>query len=333
MNVIVEGITILFIFQHDMKSIVIPSTITFIGIQAFDGTKWYDSQPKGLIYAGKIAYQYKGTMPSNTRIEIKEGTTCICGGAFSDCEGLTDIYIPCSVTEIGSGAFYHCVNLTKLIIPNSVKRIDPFAFYGCDNLEEVTFGNSVTIIGDCAFADCVSLKNIELPKSVKEIHEYAFEMGWSGRGYFEGPINIIIPENVVFIGNYAFGYCLPTDVYVLRTDPEKYNCMTCLGNDFAEHDYGIYNEFGYLVFATNYSILHVPTGCKEKYASIKPWCYFTNIVDDIEPTGIVNVSSDDESSARVVSYYNSKGQRIAQPQSGVNIVRYSDGTSRKILIK
>ena len=31
-------------------------------------TPWYDNQPDGLVYAGKVAYRYKGTMPQNTNI-------------------------------------------------------------------------------------------------------------------------------------------------------------------------------------------------------------------------------------------------------------------------
>lgn len=35
----------------------------------------------------------------------------------------------------------------------------------------------------------------------------------------------------------------------------------------------------------------------------------------------------------VVGYYNLQGQRINEPQRGVNIIRYSDGTAKKVLLK
>lgn len=51
------------------------------------------------------------------------------------------------------------------------------------------------------------------------------------------------------------------------------------------------------------------------------------------PTGIGYVALDGDAAAErtVIGYYNLQGQRIPQPQRGVNIIRYSDGTSQKIL--
>ena len=52
-------------------------------------------------------------------------------------------------------------------------------------------------------------------------------------------------------------------------------------------------------------------------------------------TGIRNTFTDDTSPCIriVVGYYNVYGQRLCEPQRGVNIVCYSDGTSRKIIVK
>lgn len=35
----------------------------------------------------------------------------------------------------------------------------------------------------------------------------------------------------------------------------------------------------------------------------------------------------------ISGYYDLSGRRLASKQRGVNIVRYSDGTSRKIMVK
>ena len=120
-----------------LTSITIPNSVTSIGWAAFGGTKWYDNQPDGVVYAGKVLYAYKGTMPSNTKIEIKEGTTQIAYDAFRDCSGLTSVTIPNSVTSIGYSAFSGCSGLTSVTIPNSVTSIGTYAFCGCSGLTSV----------------------------------------------------------------------------------------------------------------------------------------------------------------------------------------------------
>ena len=137
-----------------LTSVTIPNSVTEIGKSAISGTAWYNNQPDGLVYAGKVAYQYKGTMPDNTSITIEDGTTSITGGAFSNCTKLISVTIPNSVTSIGQSAFNKCSGLTSVTIPNSVTLIGVNVFNNCTNLTSVTIGNSVTKIGDYAFNNC-----------------------------------------------------------------------------------------------------------------------------------------------------------------------------------
>lgn len=50
------------------------------------------------------------------------------------------------------------------------------------------------------------------------------------------------------------------------------------------------------------------------------------------PESIGNVE-DEGTVSSICGYYDLSGRRLASKQRGVNIVRYSDGTSRKIMVK
>ena len=143
-----------------LTSVNIPNSVSYVGFCAFYNTAWYNKQPSGLVYAGMVAYNYKGTMPSGTSITLKEGTLGITCCAFRYCSGLTSIVIPNSVTRIGEEAFNGCDGLTSIVIPNSVTRIGDDAFRRCTGLTSIVIGNSVTSIGEYAFYNCTGLTDV-----------------------------------------------------------------------------------------------------------------------------------------------------------------------------
>lgn len=70
--------------NQNIKSYVIPSSVTCIGDSAFD------------------------TCHSLSEIVIPSSVTSIGDSAFAGCRSLSEIVIPSSVTCIGKGAFYKC---------------------------------------------------------------------------------------------------------------------------------------------------------------------------------------------------------------------------------
>ncbi|MGN1042404.1 MAG: leucine-rich repeat domain-containing protein, partial [Christensenellales bacterium] len=187
-----------FYYCSKLTSITIPASVTSIGSDAFSGTAWYNNQSDGVVYAGKVLYEYKGTMPDNTQIEIIDGTKSIADYAFSGCSGLTSITIPDSVTNIGRGAFSGTAwynnqpdgvvyagkvlyeykgtmpDNTQIEIIDGTKSIADNAFYNCSGLTSVTIPDSVTSIGRYAFYNCSGLTSVTIPDSVTSIGRYAF---------------------------------------------------------------------------------------------------------------------------------------------------------------
>lgn len=220
-----------------LASITIPNSVTFIGSGAFNGTPWYNTwynnQPDGLIYIGKIAYKYKGKMPANSSINILNGTLSIGVGAFSGCSGLVSVSIPNSVTDIGAAAFSGCSGLVSVSIPNSVTNIGINAFQYCSALTSITIPKSVTNIDCTACRGCYALismivedgnttydsrdncnaiietssntliagcKSTVIPSTVTAIGQHAFDD-------CANLTTITIPDNVTSIGKYAFNNC------------------------------------------------------------------------------------------------------------------------------
>lgn len=128
-----------------------PDSLHTVGGQAFAKTAWLESQSDGLVYAGRVAYVYKGSMPQDTSLTLNPGTVSVAQSAFSGCSGLKEIVLPDSVKEIGTNAFVKCTNLSSVSIPSGVTHIESGAFTGCDSLTSVTIPLSVTSIGSAAF--------------------------------------------------------------------------------------------------------------------------------------------------------------------------------------
>lgn len=74
--------------------------------------------------------------------------------------------------------------------------------------------------------------------------------------------------------------------------------------------------------------LYIPKGSMDNYKRGEEWNAFTHIVE-FSPTGIGGVHAAAE--RREVERYDTSGRRLTSPTKGLNIVRFNDGTTRKVM--
>ncbi|HAG14795.1 MAG TPA: hypothetical protein DCG49_13195 [Ruminococcus sp.] len=131
-----------------------------------------------------------------------------------------------------NGAFYGCYTLEKVVVPEGYLRIGNYGFYGCKNLKSVQIAETVTQIGDRAFAMCSGLRELSVPSGIDTIGDSAFSLTpwydnllyhrdfviFNGRLYDVGRRcegEMIVPDYVVSIGDYAFYSCPNVKAIVL----------------------------------------------------------------------------------------------------------------------
>ena len=137
-------------FRSQIECVKLPSSLKFIGNQAFWGAKKLKS------------------------VSIPDGVYYIGVQAFYHCESLERICIPNSVNYIESDAFGICASLQEIVLPSEILSIECRLFYACEVLEELVIPNNVSKICENAFWNCKHLKSIIIPRNVKDIEANPF---------------------------------------------------------------------------------------------------------------------------------------------------------------
>ena len=346
-----------------LTSLTLPSSVTRIGDYAFYNCSGLTSLtlPSSVTSIGEFAFRYCSGLTSLT---IPSGVTSIGMSAFEYCSSLTSLTLPSSVNEIGIYAFHGCSGLTsltlpssvtssirdyifdglkecnyfidsdletylahthdwkyipvdeikyyhngqeltKLEIPSGVDKIGSYSFYKGVNLTSLTIPSSVTSIDRSAFEGCSGLTSLTLPSSVTAIGGSAFE-GCSGL------TSLALPSSVTAIGGSAFEGCSGlTSIYVSWESP-----LSIAASTFKDAN-------------TEKCILYVPKGTYDDYW-LSNWGIFANIVE-YDATGIDHITTSGE--AKEISRYAADGQRLEVPAKGLNIVKYSDGSVKKVVVQ
>ena len=298
-----------------LTSVTIPNSVTSIGGYAFSGCTGLASVT---INSNSIISEDRSYNSSLKNIFGEQVTQYIIGNevtsigqyAFYGCSGLTSITIPNSVTWIGGDAFFGCSSLTLIAIPDGVAMIKDGTFSGCTGLTSVTIPSGVTSIGSSAFYGCSSLTSIVIPNSVTSIGNDAFNA-------CEDILTIIIGDGINTIGTKAFANCISlTDVY-------------CYANKVNQTSQDAFSGSG-----VEWATLHVPESSIKIYKTVSPWSGFGNFVplndSDPKPTGIINVNREATTNNR---YYTLDGREVETPRRGVYIVKQSDGTVKRVVVK
>ncbi len=176
---------------NKITSVVIPDSVTYIGLAAFKNCTALQSMTLPFTGISETAtgaearfeyifgynedQDYGYYLPTTLKTVILTKTSVIPNAAFIDLANITSIQLPNTVTSIGTRAFYGCSNLTSLELPSNITNIGSEAFYGCSGLTKITIPEKVTTIYQYTFNYCTSLTSITIPKNVTSISEQAFQ--------------------------------------------------------------------------------------------------------------------------------------------------------------
>lgn len=225
--------------------------------------------------------------------------------AFYGCSGLTSLTLPSGLTSIGSWAFTGCSGLTSLSLPSGVTSIGDGAFFGLSSLTSLSLPSGLTSIGDQAFHECSGLTSLSLPSGLTSIGNQVF-------CYCSGLTTLSLPSGITSIGYNAFYGCSGlTSIYVYTEKMPKLGTNMFDGCDAKK------------------CTVYVPKGTYDDYW-LSEFGYFENIVE-FDPTGINNVITSND--AKELSRYSLNGQRLFAPTKGLNIVKYSDGSVKKVVVQ
>ena len=286
----------------------IPNSVTNIGIHAFSYCDIENiTLPNSLKVIESYAFYCCGRLNS---ITISNGVTSIGEYAFYYCTQLSSIEIPDNVTEIGESAFCECSNLTSVTIGNGITQIK-YNTFSNTKISSIEIPQNVESIGNAAFRSCKEISEVIFHEVLRTICSFAFDKS-------DKYINVILPSTISTIGDCAF-------------TGEMDKNITCYAEKVPQaYSKPFRNSSTGKPYAT---ILTVPDVAMHEYARTYPWNQFKAIRgfsgETIDPVGITSTFYD--ANTHDITRYSIDGRRLEHPQKGLNIIRLSDGTVKKVM--
>ena len=305
-----------------LTKITIPATITRINDYAFNGC--FNLKEIHICDIGKWLKIDFGESSSNP--------LCYDGGLYLNSKLVTNLHIPSDIDIIKKYAFYNYEYLESITGGDNVVAIEQNAFYGCWKITELNIPKSTVSIGELAFYWNSSVETITIPESIKHIGLSSFYACKSlSTLYFNAtdwntvasgpnapfgedtPIRIVyIGEKVNSVPNYLFDRCNKiAAIYMSNSIPPICGAST------------------FITTVKENAILYVPDGSIDEYQKANVWKEFKNITQ-ISASGLKSIKIQN---LEEVARYDIHGRLLPEPTKGINIVKYSDGTTRKEIVK
>lgn len=304
--------------SSSIKSIVFPNSVTTLGKRAFANCSGLETVtfPNSLYVIGEDAFSGCRKLKE---VSISNSIISIGNRAFMGCKNLKSIDIPKSVSSIGNSAFYECSILEQVIFHDAtLHSIGSSAFYGCKKLSSINLPSSVSYIGSESFSDCTSLTSIIIPASVGGIEGGTFQ----GCSHLE---SVTLPRSITSIGGGAFADCANlSEIYCYASESPTIPEMDKLRVNY-RHPFD--NSLPY------YITLHVPSASIDAYKATELWSGFGTIVALTEEELAADIKEVAAEKRQHSTYITYDGKQINVPQKGVNIIKMSDGTTKKVLLK
>ncbi len=262
----------------------------------FDDIEEYD------VLNGSLKYSVK-----NGGAELMTEQDTSLSGSVVVAENVVSNGVAYKVTSLAYQAFLSCDQITSITLPNTVTNISSYAFRYCKGLESVNIPDGVTIIDQGVFDQCESLLTIDFPDNVTSI-------GWGSLSGCSALAEVTLRTKVTYVYDYAFAHC-----YMLKS-------FTSLNPEPPVAEERVFYDTD-----QKSCTLYVPKGAKEAYSTADVWKDFYNIVELGSSDGIEGVATDGK---EVEGVYNLSGVRVNTPvKDNVYIIRYSDGTTKKLYVK
>lgn len=230
-------------------------------------------------------------------------------GNYAHCGVLKSVVFSKALTKIGKGSFVGS-NLTSITIPENLIEIEPYTFSGA-HLTSIIFSKvkKMTKIDSYAFRGCKGLSSITFPDNLDEISENAF-------AECENLYSIVLPKSSATIWGEAFLGCKKIrEVWCRNSSLPYFGSDTLAGYEFEEDVY-------------LYSTLYVPIGSKHLYEWAMPWRNFLNI-QEWDFAGVESTMEQNEE--QIEGIYSVEGIPISSDDTGIQIIKYSDGSVKKII--